>query len=76
MTTFHRIRKTEDLQHYAITCECLLCGELHEVVIPSESLFWLNQGKSVTESCPNESLETREALISGMCPRCQKEFFN
>ena len=75
MTRFLNITKTNDLQHYSIRVKCLMCGREHDVVIKASSLFWLNQGKSVSEACKDESIETREGLISGMCPDCQKDFF-
>ena len=75
MTTFKRIRKTEDLQHYAITVNCMMCGQDHEVIITAGEMFLLNQGLLISQACKDESAETRESLISGMCPKCQNEFF-
>lgn len=55
---------------------CPICGENLSVVVSDEQGFeYLYTDKLVQEIFPDESATFREILISGICPKCQKEIF-
>lgn len=54
---------------------CPICGEEHSVeVVLSEYERWEN-GELIQNAMPSLSATEREALISGLCPKCQAEIF-
>ena len=54
---------------------CVFCGKVHSVeVMEYEFRLW-REGALIQEAMPDTSVEDREFLISGICPKCQKDIF-
>ena len=63
-----------------VIIECPVCGNQTEVFIPVELShnleLWCSNTKQTVQSLFGcLSATEREVLISGMCPTCQKNFF-
>ncbi len=55
---------------------CPFCGQYHQVSVDTEGFTkWAFEGALIQDAMPKASAETREFLISGMCPSCQKKIF-
>ena len=58
-----------------IVIECPFCKELHTVNVTRKGyIAWYN-GELIQKAMPELSATEREALISGICPKCQTEIF-
>tara|TARA_E500000081_G_scaffold34110_1_gene37920 strand:- start:5314 stop:5556 length:243 start_codon:yes stop_codon:yes gene_type:complete len=57
------------------TQKCFHCGQLGEVTIESQELFYLNQGWLVQLAVKSLDEDEREQLISGTHPNCWEEMF-
>lgn len=54
---------------------CVFCGKVHSVdVMEYEFRLW-REGTLIQEAMPDTSVEDREFLISGICPKCQEDIF-
>lgn len=58
-----------------VALECPLCHAITEVKVDAVGFdAWLG-GMLIQEALPEESPSTRETLISGLCPKCQRKLF-
>lgn len=58
-----------------LVTECPFCGNLSEVEVSAEDYEKYCAGELAQNAFPYLSPEEREVIISGMCVKCQKEFF-
>lgn len=59
-----------------ITVKCPFCGKISEVVVDFISYRnWISMGLHVQDAFQNESPETRELLLTGICIECQDVAF-
>ena len=55
---------------------CPVCGDGHSVrVHPRDLSAWRDFGVLAQDAFPYLSATKREQLISGLCPKCQEDFF-
>ena len=60
-----------------IATTCPFCGKIYEVEVEHNAYFeWQFNGINIQDAMPDVDATTRESLISGICPACQKEFFS
>lgn len=55
---------------------CPFCGAEHGVEVNLAQFERWQNGELIQRAMPNLSPTEREQLISGMCPKCQAEFFD
>ena len=55
--------------------QCRFCGKEVEVEVPIVGYWKWQEGELIQYAMPEVDMDTREYLISGMCPECQKDFF-
>lgn len=53
--------------------QCVKCGNVHLLSLPTEGYKKFQAGVGIQYALPNISDETRELLLSGICPKCRKE---
>ena len=55
---------------------CPFCQKVTSVAVDPEGyVLWARGGACVQDALPEVSAEDREVLISGLCLRCQADFF-
>ena len=55
---------------------CPLCGKTTKLDIPAKGAWdYFVKGKYVQNAFPELNADTREVLVSGICPECQKGVF-
>lgn len=55
---------------------CPFCGAEHGVEVNLAQFERWQNGELIQHAMPNLSSTEREQLISGLCPKCQAEFFD
>lgn len=57
--------------------ECPMCGHTHKIDKNIDAEDWNNwqDGMCIQYAMPYLNATEREQLISGLCPKCQKEVF-
>lgn len=60
---------------YKIEKECPFCGQVTTVEVPFEQYILWEMGELIQNAMPDLTPTEREVLISGLCPKCQKEIF-
>lgn len=55
---------------------CPFCGQITSVAVEEKALIAYENGALVQDAFPNLSAGEREALISGLCDKCQAIFDN
>ena len=58
-----------------ILVECPICHKTYEVTVPFEGFLAWQAGEKVSDAFADCDPNTREALISGVCPQCWEELF-
>jgi Zn finger protein HypA/HybF involved in hydrogenase expression len=58
-----------------VAIQCPFCGSYHEVEVDVEQYLAWQNGELIQNAMPNLSATEREQLISGICPKCQREIF-
>lgn len=58
-----------------IEIQCPFCGDIHTVTVDFEGYLAWQGGELIQRAMPELSATEREALISGICPKCQSEIF-
>ncbi len=58
-----------------VTIQCPFCGEMHSVEVDYIQFLEWQEGAFIQDAMPELTLTEREALISGLCPKCQAEVF-
>lgn len=53
--------------------QCVKCGNVHLLSLPVEGYRKFQAGMGIQYALPNISDETRELLLSSVCPKCWKE---
>lgn len=54
---------------------CFFCGKTHSIEARIvDYISWCN-GKLIQDAFPYLSTAEREMMISGLCPKCQKDIF-
>tara|TARA_B100000902_G_scaffold387282_1_gene431129 strand:- start:244 stop:477 length:234 start_codon:yes stop_codon:yes gene_type:complete len=56
------------------TQPCIVCNKISNVTIPTQGVFWYNQGKLIQECFPELSIGDRELLITGTHDECFDTF--
>ena len=54
---------------------CPVCEQNTMIAIPVDAYDKWTTGMTIQKAWPNSSVIDREVLISGICPKCQKEIF-
>ena len=54
---------------------CVFCGKVHSVDLMEYEFNLWREGTLIQEAMPDTSVEDREFLISGICPKCQEDIF-
>ena len=54
---------------------CPFCGESHAVEVNLARFEAWQNGELIQRALPELSPTEREQLISGLCPKCQADFF-
>lgn len=54
---------------------CPYCHKATTISVVTNDYFDWKEGKLIQDAMPYLSTEDREALISGLCPDCQREVF-
>lgn len=54
---------------------CPFCGTVHYVYVSENDFVAYQNGALAQDVFPYLSKEEREAIISGLCPKCQAEIF-
>jgi hypothetical protein len=62
---------------YMTTIEstCVFCHKAQEVEVPTTAFMKWQEGALIQKVMPEVSAETREFLISRICPTCQEKVF-
>jgi hypothetical protein len=56
---------------------CPFCGAIHTVTVDIDDFYKYEiLGETAQRAFPNLSATEREQIISGICPDCQKKFFD
>lgn len=55
---------------------CPFCGDTREVEVPTEGFRLWRAGELIQNALPELSPDDREALMTGICPRCWEETFS
>lgn len=55
--------------------KCPFCGEYHEVLVSEADFAAWQGGELVQNAFPYLSVDDREILVSGICPKCWAETF-
>lgn len=58
-----------------ISNRCPFCGKLHDVKVPFDGYLAWQSGELIQNAMPSLTPTQREQLISGLCPKCQDDFF-
>jgi len=76
MKVIEKIYDAVDGDKYLMeTQACFHCGQVGEVTIEAQELFYLNQGWLVQLAVKSLDEDEREQLISGVHPNCWKDMF-
>ena len=54
---------------------CVFCGKTHSVDLMEYQFNLWREGELIQVAMPDVSVEDREFLISGICPKCQEDIF-
>ena len=54
---------------------CVFCGKVHSIDLMEYEFNLWREGTLIQEAMPDTSVEDREFLISGICPKCQEDIF-
>lgn len=54
---------------------CPVCSKITVVSVDSVAYRRWQEGTLIQDAMPDKSATERESLISGMCPKCQADFF-
>ena len=74
MTKYRIVSSNEKTVKLSIPC--FMCGKEHTLTVPREGFDkWKNGGVLVQKAFPKMPIPEREALTSGMCPKCQEDFY-
>ena len=57
------------------TRNCVFCGKPHTVEVMEYQFNVWRMGELIQNAMPDTSVEDREFLISGICPKCQESIF-
>lgn len=55
--------------------KCVFCGNPHSITVKMDEFVKWTEGELIQKAMPNLTATEREQLISGICPKCQKEIF-
>jgi phage FluMu protein Com len=58
-----------------IKTKCPFCKAVTELEVPNDGYKAWRQGMLVQKAFPDLSVDDRERLISGTCPKCWEETF-
>ena len=58
-----------------VVMTCLICGKSHPVEVNLEKFEAWQNGELIQNAMPDLTPTEREQLISGVCPKCQADFF-
>jgi uncharacterized protein YqfB (UPF0267 family) len=58
-----------------VAVPCVKCNELNEIHANLEGFVSWQQGELIQNALPELSVDQRELLISGICPKCWDEMF-
>ena len=59
----------------SVVVPCPFCGVIAEVVVPVAGFMEWRSGVLVQKAFPDLDVDSREQLISGICPKCWDETF-
>ena len=60
----------------AIETRCPFCGKTAIVEVPTDGFVAWQGGATVQRAFPNLDADTRERLVSGICPTCWDKMFS
>ena len=60
----------------AIETRCPFCGKTAIVEVPTDGFIAWQGGATVQRAFPNLDADTRERLVSGICPTCWDKMFS
>jgi len=60
----------------AIETRCPFCGKTAVVEVPTNGFIAWQGGATVQRAFPNLNADTRERLVSGICPTCWDKMFS
>ena len=60
----------------AIETRCPFCGKTAIVEVPTDGFIAWQGGATVQGAFPNLDADTRERLVSGICPTCWDKMFS
>lgn len=63
------------MKDMTFTRNCVFCGKTHSVDLMEYQFNLWREGKLIQVAMPDTSVEDREFLISGICPKCQEDIF-
>lgn len=63
------------MKDMTFTRNCVFCGKTHSVDLMEYQFNLWREGELIQNAMPNASVEDREFLISGICPKCQEDIF-
>ena len=65
----------ENRKEYFVVTVCPFCGKVNEVGVNEMDYWDWQDGALVQNAFPYLSADEREALISGICPKCWNKMF-
>lgn len=60
----------------AVETRCPFCGKTAIVEVPTDGFIAWHSGATVQRAFPNLDTDTRERLVSGICPTCWDKMFS
>lgn len=60
----------------AVETRCPFCGKTAIVEVPTDGFIAWQGGATVQRAFPNLDADTRERLVSGICPTCWDKMFS
>lgn len=65
----------ENKKEYIVVTFCPFCGHVNEIPVNEMDYWYWQDGALVQNAFPYLSADEREALISGICPKCWEDTF-